>query len=430
MIELPFAKPTNALDTLDSRQFKIPANWVLAKLEDLAEINPRSIPSVTDEKTEVSFIPMACVEEETGRVDTSTTRRYGEVKKGYTPFTNGDIIFAKITPCMENGKIAILNGLVNKVGFGSTEFHVIRPKANISREFIFYHLVNKDFRKKAQRCMRGSAGQQRVPADFLSRTRIPLPPLAEQQKIASILSKVDDLIQKTDEIIEQTQRLKKGLMQRLLTKGLKHSTFKRTIIGDLPANWQVSTIGQECEVGTGGTPDRTQGNYFGGEIPWLKTGEINFNIITSTEESITKEGLANSSAKIYPVNTVVYAMYGQGTTRGRSAILGIECAINQAVAAIKVGGKLEPLFVFYYLQNQYHKIRSRSQGTNQLNFNLSLVQGLHIPIPPIDEQKRIIHILKSIEDYICCEEAIRSRYTTLKKGLMQQLLTGQIRVKI
>ena len=137
---------------------------------------------------------MKCVEEETGKFDLSLIRNYHEVRKGYTPFINNDIIFAKITPCMENGKMAIVNKLRNGIGFGSTEFHVIRLIGDLSRKFFFYYILQENFRKEARRKMTGTAGQLRVPSNYIEEVKVPFPPINEQ---ARIVSKLDELFSKT-----------------------------------------------------------------------------------------------------------------------------------------------------------------------------------------------------------------------------------------
>lgn len=126
-----------------------------------SEVNPKFDRSQYSDELEVSFLPMKRVEALTGIIDLSETREFGKVKKGYTPFQNGDIIFAKITPCMENGKTAVLSGLINGIGFGSTEFHVIRLPINLPRKYLFYFLLQESFRKDAKGNMIGSVGQKR-----------------------------------------------------------------------------------------------------------------------------------------------------------------------------------------------------------------------------------------------------------------------------
>lgn len=277
-----------------------------------------------------------------------------------------------------------------------------------------------------------SAGTTVLHLDLRSaeKNKIFFPNKAEQQKIGSILSKVDELVQKTDQIIEQTQRLKKGLMRRLLTKGLKHTNYHQTEIGRVPVEWKISTIGKEFKLGTGGTPSRNNPSYFKGNIPWIKTTEIKFNIIKSSQEHITQQALEESSAKLYPKGTILMAMYGEGITRGKCAILGIDAAINQACAAIQSLDRQDIKFVFYWLQRQYEKIRSKSHGTHQSNLNLEFVKLLKIPCPPLQEQKKIAQMLSNIDYYIEKCQHHKIQLIGLKRGLMQKLLTGKIRVKV
>ena len=162
-----------------------PPEWASTTIADTCLVNPRSFIQHIDDDCPVSFIPMAAVEAKTGLIDLSQKRPYGEVSKGYTRFSEGDVLFAKITPCMENGKIAIAKGLTNGNGCGSTEFHVLRPHEGLSRDFLNYFLLQNEFRREAQRNMAGTAGQLRVPAAWLSEATLPLPPLAEQHRIVA-----------------------------------------------------------------------------------------------------------------------------------------------------------------------------------------------------------------------------------------------------
>ena len=165
------------------KEHLLPSGWVTAAIGDSSVVNPRTFLDPVEADRAVSFIPMAAVEAKTGRIDLSQVRTYGEVSKGYTRFSEGDVLFAKITPCMENGKIAIAKGLTNGCGCGSTEFHVLRTRSGLSQEFLYFFLLQDEFRKGAQRNMAGTAGQLRVPAAWLSEASIPLPPLAEQGRI-------------------------------------------------------------------------------------------------------------------------------------------------------------------------------------------------------------------------------------------------------
>ena len=164
----------------------------MVKLGEVCLINPKSCTLRDD--TEVSFIPMTKVGEH-GEFDASEIKNYSEVKKGFTNFQNGDILFAKITPCMENGKGAIAHNMKNGIGFGSTEFHVLRPDTDkITSEWLYYLTTWKAFRKEAERNMTGSAGQKRVPKTFLENYVVNLPDIDTQKSENKILRKVDDFI--------------------------------------------------------------------------------------------------------------------------------------------------------------------------------------------------------------------------------------------
>jgi type I restriction enzyme, S subunit len=175
-------------------------------LEHYAEINPP--PGVFDRASRESaaFVPMAAVSEE-GRLVEHQLRPIAEVAKGYTSFERGDVLMAKITPCMENGKAAYLRDLVTKQGFGSTEFHVLRPRRGVDARFLFYLIWNPRFRAEASKHMTGSAGQKRVPTGFLKQARVPLVEPSEQRRIADILDKADAIRRKRKQAISLTEEL-------------------------------------------------------------------------------------------------------------------------------------------------------------------------------------------------------------------------------
>src|SRR5882672_4670728 len=159
----------------------------VARLDDVCEINPRMPKTLADDDV-ATFLPMAAVSED-GHIDFEEQREVREVKKGYTYFERGDVLVAKITPCFENGKATRTISLNTAVGFGSTEFHVLRAGKGIDRSYLFHMIWNSKFREVGAKNMTGSAGQRRVPADFLKRLEIPLPPLDKQRRIAAILDK-------------------------------------------------------------------------------------------------------------------------------------------------------------------------------------------------------------------------------------------------
>lgn len=194
----------------------VPVEWTGGPISSIAYVNPRTDTSHLKENSPVSFIPMENVRED-GTVRAMEIRPYSEVQNGYTIFTDGDILFAKITPCMENGKGALVRNLKNGVGFGSTEFHVLRPVDPEDAEFIYQLSRSPSFRNKATRYFMGSAGQQRVSKDIFTHYLCPIPKPKERPRIAAVLSAVDRNLTAERNHRARLQTLKQGLMQDLLT---------------------------------------------------------------------------------------------------------------------------------------------------------------------------------------------------------------------
>ncbi|MHB8336374.1 MAG: restriction endonuclease subunit S [Ignavibacteriaceae bacterium] len=226
-------------------------NWPLAKLSDVCEINPKILNSKVDNDLDVSFLPMKAVEELTGIIYLNEERKLAEVKRGYTYFGNGDIIFAKITPCMENGKVAIVNKLKNEIGFGSTEFHVLRCSGTLLNKYLFYCLIQSSYRKLAQRNMTGTAGQLRVPKRFIENSEIPLPPLPIQQKI---VQKIEQLFSELDSGVASLKKAKEQI--KTYRHAVLASAFSgrlcRNLIYQIPFGEQKNFIN---EIPTNSSPD-------------------------------------------------------------------------------------------------------------------------------------------------------------------------------
>ena len=163
--------------------------WPVFRIQEVADINPRPGDDELCDDALVSFIPMRSVEEESGRFRPLGDRRTVELRKGYTWFRDGDVIFAKVTPCMENGKAAVMKGLTNGTGFGSTEFFVLRPGARLDAQYLFHYIEQSSFRRRAAQKMTGAVGLRRVPKSYLEQQHIPLPPLPDQRRIVAEIEK-------------------------------------------------------------------------------------------------------------------------------------------------------------------------------------------------------------------------------------------------
>jgi type I restriction enzyme, S subunit len=163
--------------------------WPVVSIGEVVAINPRPSDDTLADDALASFIPMKCVEEESGRFEPLSDRKVADVRKGYTPFRDGDVLFAKVTPCMENGKGAVMKGLTNGIGFGSTEFFALRPADCLDAAYLFHFVLQSSFRQQAARNMTGAVGLRRVPKSYLEQQPIPLPPLPEQRRIVAEIEK-------------------------------------------------------------------------------------------------------------------------------------------------------------------------------------------------------------------------------------------------
>lgn len=197
---------------------------------------------------------------------------------------------------------------------------------------------------------------------------------------------------------------------------------------EFSGDWEDSNIGTIANVSSGGTPSRSKKSYWNGTIPWVTTSLVNFKDIQNAEEYITEEGLNNSSAKLFPKNTILMAMYGQGKTRGQVGILKIEATTNQACAAINPK-KIDYIFLFQYLINQYENIRNLSNEGGQKNLSASLIKNIPISYPSKQEQEKIASFLTAVDtkiEQLAKKEELLGQY---KKGVMQKIFNQEIRFK-
>ena len=196
---------------------------------------------------------------------------------------------------------------------------------------------------------------------------------------------------------------------------------------EIPEDWKVTKIGDNSDSSAGGTPSRLNYLYWGnGTVPWISSGEIKNNLILTSREKITELGLKKSAAKIFPKGSILLAITGQGKTRGRTGLLGIDSSTNQSVVGIKTHDGVSNYYLWYYLQNQYNRLRSISQGSNQGGLNLKLINNYKVFLPLLHEQQKIASILSRVDALMESTQHIIEKTERFKKGLMQKLLTRGI----
>ena len=205
---------------VEEQPYKLPASWVWVRLGEVVEVNPNKIKIDIREDELVDFIPMKNVSESSPEIIEKNFEKFKDLQKGYTQFIENDILFAKITPCMENGKTAIISDLKEKIGYGSTEFHILRSSKIINNKLLYNFLKQKRFRDDAKYNMTGSIGFRRVPTEFMKSYPFPLPPLEEQQEIVRILDEVLENENKVKELLELEERID------ILEKSILNKAFK------------------------------------------------------------------------------------------------------------------------------------------------------------------------------------------------------------
>jgi type I restriction enzyme S subunit len=261
------------------------------------------------------------------------------------------------------------------------------------------------------------------------RFQVPARSLDEQKRLVDLIGGIRKAYRIDDELINVFAELKQTTRRELFSRGLRGEAQKETEIGPVPESWEVTTIDKHFAVVSGGTPSRSTAAYWtGGTIPWVKTTEVKYSVITETDEFITQAGLDGSAAKLLPPGTLLMAMYGQGVTRGKVAVLGIEASCNQACAAMTATDvKVAPRYLYHYLASQYEAIRSLAHGGQQQNLNLDIVRKINIAVPPtVDEQVEIVEILDALDSKTDLHRRKRVVLDQLFKSLLHTLITGEI----
>ena len=380
----------------------------------------------------VPFVPMDAIPQGGEYEPNYTLRAPDEIRSG-TYFERGDALVAKITPSFENGKQALVTELPARFGFATTEVIPLRPREEgQDRRLLFFYLLHPDVRHHVAERMEGTTGRQRVPTDVLLDLPFPRFEPDEQTAIAGPLEMIQRLKAIETQSTQTTQSLKSAAMQTLFTRGLRGEPQKETEIGPVPESWKVESIGDHFSVVSGGTPSRRVSEFWtNGTIPWVKTTEIDYQVIQKTEECITQAGLDNSTAKLLPHGTLLLAMYGQGVTRGKVGILGIEATCNQACAAIRSkDDTVDSRYLYHFLSFRYEPIRQLAHGGQQQNLNLEIVRNLLIALPVDEEsQLQIVAILDAIDRKIDLHRRKRAVLEDLFKSLLHKLITGEIRVR-
>jgi type I restriction enzyme S subunit len=339
-------------------------------------------------------------------------RRWGEIGSGYLGpafhmrFKAGQVLYGSRRTYLRKVAVADFDGICANTTFvlESKDSEVLLP------DYLPLLMQTDAFNAYSVQNSKGSVNPY-INFSDLAKFEFSLPSIEEQKRFVEIFGSISELEEKLRIGAHEAERLQKAAIQDLLDPSLN--------------GWDTRPIGDIFKVTTGGTPSRDTSAYWNGDIPWVKTGEVNYCVIESTEERITQEGLKGSAAKLCPRDSVLVALYGQGPTRGRVGILGIEATVNQACAAIYPSDDFSPRFVYYYLSGKYLALRGMAQGAAQPNLNLAMIKGFGIPTPSLDDQEVAVASIDAVTK-ARAELTLRREQTAALKRKVREEAIGNV----
>lgn len=412
---------------------EIPEGWEITRLKYLADFEPTCDTSYLTDESKITYTPMECVKN--GGFE-NRSALYGNLSHTLTPFQNGDIAMAKVTPCFENGNIAIMDNLFSGFGLGSSELFIFRPKS-ISTRYFFYWLQNKAFVARACSTMTGTGGLKRISPSFIRNCPVHCPSTDEQTKISDYLdakcSEIDDLLTSVRSSIEEYKKLKQAVITQAVTKGVRGEREMKDSgvewIGEIPAEWSICPLKRLAAIQTGSTPSKTSSESFYSSIagtPWIKPDNLGFSSsIETTAEFLTEEGC--SVARTFPSNTVYVGCIGSRI--GNCGYSLIPCACNQQINALIFNARMYWKYGWYLTIYQEEQYMLLANG-NVIQIINSTTQGnISCIVPSISEQREITAYLDAkcaeIDKLIAKKEQLVKELKNYKKSLIFEYVTGK-----
>jgi type I restriction enzyme, S subunit len=391
----------------------------VGSLGSVVDLNP-ALPMALTANTAVAFVPMSAASAEAAVAVGSEERSYADVAKGYTPMLNGDILVAKITPCFENGKVvqATLN---HPVGFGSTEFHVLRPNVEqVEPRYLLHFLRQPWVRQAGERRMTGSAGQRRVPEQFLAELQVPLPPLPEQRRIAAILDKAGDLRAKRRAALERLN----GLMRAVFLEMFGDPRAK-------PSQWAVRSLGSLFTIRHGFA---FKSDYFVdcGKFALLTPG--NFHETGGFRDRGAKQkyydGPIPSDYVLMPSDLLI-AMTEQAPGLLGSPLFVPESTTflhNQRLGLVEPRDGVEKWFLFHLFNSPFvrSEIQASATGTKVKHTSPAKVMALRLPIPPVELQNEFARRANAAEHLHIRQHASETALNRLFSSLQDRAFAGEL----
>jgi type I restriction enzyme S subunit len=381
-----------------------------------------------------------------GAIDVTNQQPFEDISPGLTLFEEGDVLFAKITPCMENGKGALVRELPTRYAFGSTEFHVLRSSKKVNGPFLYYATLNPIFRAYAAENMVGAAGQKRVSSRFLKDTRVPLPPLPEQQRIAAYLdatcAAIDGAVSAKSSQLETLDALRKTTVTRAVTRGIddkaKLEPTGNVWMENVPRGWSLVCLKRMSEIQTG----LTLGKAYDGpliERPYLRVANVQDGHLDLDDVTLIEVPTTVAARVELRAGDVLMTEGGDLDKLGRGYLWNGQipnCLHQNHIFAVRCfPHKLRPMFLAYATTSQYGRDYFEATGkrtTNLASTNSTKVGLFPIPLPALTIQDEICHFLDAklgeLERMAGGITAQIETLTAYRKSLIHECVTGQRRV--
>lgn len=420
---------------------EIPSHWEVKKLKFVAQVNPPKPQKYSYIDEDVIFLPMQKVGDD-GSYVSEIRKPISELWSGFTCFTKGDIIIAKITPCFENGKGAHLKNLETDIGFGSTEFHVIRAKL-VTPELLYYITRSKLFMVLGEAFMTGAAGQKRVPSDFITEYKLCYPPKLEQVSIANYLDRktaqIDVLVADKKRLLGLYEEEKTAIINQAVTKGLNCDVPMKDSgiawLGDIPEHWEVKKLKTIAQVKTGRTPkiQSSKIDFFeNGTINWFTPSDFDENNeLVESKRKIKQKAVVQGEVTLFPEYSIY--LVSIGATIGKVSYFGNKATANQQINIISVNTDIcNPLFAYFYLTCNKEVLRFEADYTTLPILNQTKTKNLFFVIPPLEEQQSIVsHVeteCKRIDTQIERTKKLIELLNEYRTALISEVVSGKIKV--
>lgn len=381
---------------------EVPSHWLLARLRRCVRLNPSKTEVASCPRDlEVSFLPMEAVGDD-GSLNLERQRPIQDVESGYTYFRDGDVAFAKITPCFENGKGALMAGLSHGFGFGTTELTVARPiLGKMSSEFLHWIFRSPNFRAEGEASMYGAGGQKRVPDDFVRELLWAIPPEPERERIAAFLdretAKIDALIAEQEKLLALLAEKRQATISHAVTRGLDPNVPMKDSgipwLGDVPAHWDVRRLKTLSIFTTSGPRSWSERITEDGSL-FIQSGDLDDNLEVDffNAKRVTVGEDAEAARTRLANGDIVICITGAKT--GNIAVCGAvpePAFVNQHLCLVRLGEKVLSRFLGLALKSRFGQVQLElSQYGLKQGLSLENIRELLIVCPPLAEQERIV----------------------------------------